>query len=127
MITDEDRRLLREELQKTAAGKQVAKAGWDGVVKNVGATLKGAKDTLEYVVDKGLKVAPYVLALPVVLGLGAGYASSKLTSPSEETEAQAQSELLKAEQERALIEMERNRKSAMTPVKAPAKGRSLRI
>lgn len=133
MISEKSLQALRGYQQKEAEGPlppttiptAAASVLWEMTKKGPALAWGGLKE----IVSGGKAVAPYLLALPVVLAMGGGYAASKLTSPSEETEAAAQSELLKAEQERSAMELERlaqasKAQAAKTPL---AKPRTLRI
>ena len=143
MITDSQLRSVRvviQHLQQKQAGGGGG-GGGGGVAKGTTTVLKGttglikdvyggAKELVNVMLTTGKTVAPWLLAVPVVVAAGAGFGASKLTGPSEETIDAAQNELLKAEQDRALMEMERMRQAAIAdkaskPVRG--KARSLRL
>jgi len=78
----------------------------------VGGTAKAAGNTLQYLLDKGWPIA---LALPLLLGGGAGYIHSKVTSPSKEDLKTSQKKLESAELGEAIAEIERRRQSKKVP------------
>jgi hypothetical protein len=97
-------------MNKAAVEKQAAGSTGVAVAKGtVGVAKDVTKGGVEFILESAKVLAPIFLLGPPVLGVGAGYMASKMTSPSKKDEEALASDLQSAELQRQIGEIARIR------------------